>query len=164
MIDLIFNHGETIIKWIKTLFTKCKNSEIGQNVINKKRIRDIYQRAKKLINIKRKSIKTVKDQKDFDAKFLKYCLVLNEFVIQIYASTECEEQRRSLCSIVSKLDSCDDVYKITFRKFYRSLKKYKKDKTTYEVFYNNLFSLIKPLYDTLTSEQKKLLKSKISVK
>lgn len=164
LLDFFLNHIEKLINWIKILFSKYKKSKIGQNAINKKHIRDIYKKSKKLINTNKKSIETIKSQKDFYKTFLKYSLMLNEFVTQIYASTECEEQRLSLCNIVSKLDSYDDIYKISFRKFYRSLKKYKKDKTTYEAFYNNLFSLIKPLYDILNYEQKMLLKSKISVK
>lgn len=164
LLDFFLNHIEKLINWIKILFAKCKNSKIGQNAINKKHIRDIYQKTKKLINLKKKSIGTEKSKKDFDTTFLKYSLVLNEFILQIYASTDCEEQRLYLCSITSKLDSYDDIYKINFRKFYGSLKKYKKDKTTYEAFYNNLFSLIKLLYNTLDCEEKMLLKSRISVK
>ena len=164
LLDFFLNHIEKLINWIKILFAKCKNSKIGQNAINKKHIRDIYQKTKKLINLKMKSDGTITSQKDFDTAFLKFNLVLNEFIMQIYASTECEEQRLSLCSIVPKLDSYGGIYKISFKKFYGSLKKYKKDKTTYDVFYNNLFLLIKSLYDTLTCEQKMLLKSKISVK
>ena len=64
---------------------------------------------------------------------------------------------------MSKLDSSGDKCKISFRKFYGSLKQYKKDKNKYDVFYDNIFFLIKPLYDTLTDEQKIMFKSKISV-
>ena len=159
-LDFIFDHIEKIIEWIKLLFKRFKNSKAGYNLKNKKDIRDIYKKTKKLIRLKKSNTES---SKSFDITFKKYCIMLNDFIVKIYASTECEEQRFSLHNVVSKLDSSGDKCKISFRKFYGSLKQYKKDKNKYDVFYDNIFFLIKPLYDTLTDEQKIMFKSKISV-
>lgn len=163
ILELIVSKTEKIYGLLKKLWNLRYNTKIWQKYNRRKSLYSKYKYTQKLIRLKKKINDRKVHESTFNIPFKKYCVKLQELMHDIYASTNCLEQRNLLCNIISELDSEKNPGKISFIKWYHLFKKYIKNKDDYEAFYKSIPKVIKPLYDILTTEQKLELKSKISV-
>ncbi len=181
-IEILISLFNPVINLLKKFAKVLKNSKLYTYYYQLKFSYIFYRKTKKLYRLKKVCANNLKKTDAFECLFKKFCVDIKDFKNQIYASTQCSEQRTCLTEMINKL-RIESIGKfISFKELYKNYRRYVKkssdcimykNNSTYnehkrqllivsEKFYESVIILIKPLYCLLNQEEKRKIEDILS--
>lgn len=184
IIDLLVLLAKPLV-WVWNKLSRLfKETKLYSNYKRLKFAHKLYKKTKTLYFLKKDNTKSIQRTDKFECLFRKFCVDIKDFMRQVFASTQCSEQRTSLSEITRKIkaeNTGDFIKFIDFYKFYREYVNKSSDCITYknnttynehkkqllnasEEFYDSIAMLLNSLYCLLNQEEKRRIEEAISIK